>query len=259
MKPTIGTVLFVILLTVSPVAAVNTQNAAQPASANAIITTPATPDVAAASDAKTQQRIARAIKKIDKIAREVQKIDQNVEEVKTQAAAQSQTQTNAQRAREKAAADKQIAEQRAVKAQADTLTRQRVLGAIIVAGSLTLVILAILLVRRDPQAKLNNSTAVNAPIAESRMGSAPENLYGRVKAYLENNHLREGRFTIYLPQDDLSFEYLAEVMPDGNIMAYFSGNEKPVAIEAQKLRRVAKKLFDQGKLTPKPTGIRQVS
>jgi hypothetical protein len=112
--------------------------------------------------------------------------------------------------------------------------------------------------------KTENPTAAAAP----KKSRTPGDLYGQypgsdqVRKCLRDNKLKAGLFTIDLPADGVVFEYRAVVMPDGNVMAYFTGNEKPVSLEPQKLRKIAKTLWNQGKLEAlelKPTGIRSVS
>jgi hypothetical protein len=248
MMKTIGTTLFAVVLTMSPVAIVNAQTAVQPTTV---------PDVATKSDL---QKATAGLSK---------ELKRNSAEFKAELAQQAKAQADAQRAADKTAADKRDADQktelaRQAKAQADaTKTRNTIIGIALVLFVVAFIVG--LLVRRRQvveQAIVTNIAPAKSP--------TPEDLYGThptpeaVRKSLCDNKLTEGLFTIDLPNDHLVFEYRARKMADGSIMAFFSNNERPVSLEHQKLRRVAKQLYDDGTgpLQPielKPAGIRRVS
>ena len=155
---------------------------------------------------------------------------------------------------------------RQAQAQADaTKTRNTIIA---IACAIACAFVAVLIMGtliRIKRAAARQVTAINVTPAKL---PTPEDLYGQclspcqVRKCLRDNGLNEGRFIIDLPVDGVVFEYRAVVMPDGNVMAYFAGNEKPVALEPQKLRKVAKAVWGQGRLMAvklKPTGIRRVS
>ena len=238
----LGTTLFAIVLTMSPVAIVNAQIAAQPTTV---------PDVATKSD------LRRATAGLSK------ELKRTTTELKAELARQAKAQADAQRAAEKAATDKRDADQKAelarqAKAQADAdKTRNTIIGVVCIS---VFVLIGLLRMTAAKRRTAGNVTPAKSP--------TPEDLYGKilspdqVRECLRYNKLKEGRFTIDLPIDRVMFDYRAIVMPDGKVMAYFPGNEKPVALEHQKLRKIAKDLWVQGKLIAvelKPTGMHRVA
>jgi hypothetical protein len=233
----LGTTLFAIVLTMSPVVIVNAQTAAQPTT---------TTDVATKSDLR--QATAGLSKELKK----------NASELKKEIARQAKAQADAQAA-EKAAGDKRDAElkdsARQAKAQADaTRTRDLIIGVIIAFVALLAIGTFVIVTRDRKTRRAIQASAGSAVIAIPAKCPTPEDLYGQypgsdqVRKCLHDNKLEEGRFTIDLPIDGVVFEYRAVVMPDGNVMAYFAGNEKPVSLEPQKLRKIAKALWGQDKL-----------
>lgn len=129
--------------------------------------------------------------------------------------------------------------------------REEIFGVAAVAILLIVIMIAI---SRKQKA---NDRANIAPVEISPQRSlTAEDLYGKtptpleVRKCIEDCKLNDALFTVELPADHLMFEYRARRMPDGNVVAYFKGNDRPVALELQKLRKVAKLLYANGVLQP---------
>ena len=247
---TLGT-LFAIFLTMSPVAIVNAQTSGNN---NAALTSPTTvsPEIVTKSDLQRVQG----------------KLSKQMSAAEARQAARTQ-QAEAQRKVDEEEASIRLSQQLARQAQAQRKAQSderiylfKAFGGVV--GGILLIFATYLVVRRDRKTK--DTTTVNT----LKGFSTPEDLYGRhpspgdVKKCLCDNNLDEGVFTIDLPADHLVFEYRACKMADGSIVAFFPKNERPVSLDHQKLRRVAKQLYDDGTgplqpITLKPTGIRRVS
>lgn len=247
----LGTTLFAIVLTMSPVVIVNAQTTAQPTTE---------PNVVTESDL---QKTAAGLSK---------KIERSTAELKAELQ-QTKAQADVQRAADKTAAEKRDADQKAelarqAKVQADaTKTTVRII-AIICAVCLFVVVLIISsLIRTKRAATMKQEAAVAT--ATPTKSPTPEDLYGtypspaQVKDCLQKNNLREERFTIDLPDDNLVFEYRAVVDLEGTVTARFAGNSDEVTA-LRHLRKRAKELYANGTgplkpITLRSTGIRRVS
>jgi hypothetical protein len=241
---------FAIVLAMSPVVIANAQTAAQPTS---------TPNVVTESDL---QKATAGLSK---------EIKRNTAELKAELARETKAQADAQRAADKAAANKRDADQKAelareTKAQADAVkTRNTIIGIALALFAVMLIVGALIRMKRATMAK--QTVAVNAAPTKT---PTPEDLYGQypspaqVKKSLLENNLKEGRFTIDLPEDGLVFEYRAVVSLEGTtVTARFAGNGDEVTALRQ-LRKRAKELYADGAgplkpITLKPIGIRRVS
>jgi hypothetical protein len=155
---------------------------------------------------------------------------------------------------------------RETKAQADAVkTRNTIIGIALALFAVMLIVGALIRMKRATMAK--QTVAVNAAPTKT---PTPEDLYGQypspaqVKKSLLENNLKEGRFTIDLPEDGLVFEYRAVVSLEGTtVTARFAGNGDEVTALRQ-LRKRAKELYADGAgplkpITLKPIGIRRVS
>lgn len=252
----LGTTLFVIVLTMSPAVIVNAQTAVQPASPTTTATAPASPDVVTKSDLRRMQReITKTLQQnAAKQAAPVTALDRKIED--------QTAQNKADAARTAQQLQEIVTRQEIATRQEKTQRAYWITGAIIVIGVGTFV----LWTRRS-----RSTTWVvtkPTPIAGPAKFPAPEDLYGQhlspdqVKRSLHDNELKDGIFTIDLPNDQLVFKYRAVVMPDGKVMAYFAGNERPVSLEHQQLRKIAKRVYGKGTgplqpITLRPTSIRR--
>ncbi len=242
----LGTALFAIFLMVSPVAIVNAQTAVQPTT---------TSDVATKSD------VFQATAELS------QKMKRSTAELKADIAREAQARADAQRAAEKAVADKRDADQKAelarqAKAQADAAkTRNMIIGSPVCLFSRSSVCSFTGTERRRSRRRLSTWHQRNPPHRRIFYGTHPSPT--QVKECLLKNNLKEGRFTIDLPDDNLVFEYRAVVDLEGTVTARFTGNGDEVTALRQ-LRKRAKELYADGAgplkpITLKPIGIRRVS
>jgi hypothetical protein len=253
MKTIVGTLLTITILltTGSTPASAQTPSSPFPAQTATVQTVP---DVATKSDLRN---LDRKLKTRDRKAEAQRKA-----EAKAQVAA-IQTELRRQAEAQRKAEQMRIAAQAKI-LKAQHVAEMRMMGGGMVVCIVIVILIATLIMRRNRKDG-PAATATETPKRPSR----PEDLYGtilapsQVKQYLSENDLKEGYFTIDLPNEDGRpvFEYRAVVMSNGNVMAFFEGNDRPVALD--QLRKVAGKMYREDKFTPinfeEPTGIHKIA
>lgn len=238
---TLGTLL-AIVLTMSPVAIVNAQNA-QPGAA---------PNIATKKD--VQRAVSGLAKQVQKSADDI-KTDV-ARKIKDQAVADQKANDDANRKRD---ADQALLNRA-------TAAREARMQAIVIGGCALLFIaialcIFILTRRRQSQERESRTTTTKSPRPEDLYGSFPSP--SKVKQCMQDHGLTEARFTINLPDIDMIFEYRAVVGNDGEVTARFAGNGNEITSMKQ-LRKRASELYANGNgplrpITIKSTGIRRVS
>jgi len=230
-----ATIIAIVLVMGSTLA--NAQNSKPAAAPTATATT--NPDVVTKSDLRqTERTIATKLKQAE-VQRKAE-ADRTAQQLKDLA-----VQAEAQR---KAAAERQEAQDEQDKADRKRQHEIEYGTAIIVVAFLILIVV-----------RTRTRTVVGAPESSKPVAVTAKDLYDRrasakeVEEYLlDPNNEAEGVFIIDLPNEGLVFEYKARVREeDEKVFGYFDGNgDVPTAMENQKLRKTAKRLYSQGLLKP---------